>query len=155
DPLTVAATAGTPTAITLTAIAATGGTAPGFRGTIHLTSTDPIADLPADLTFTASDAGVKHTMVTFKTAGERVLTATDTPPGGVRGVAVLSIGGAAATTCVTSQAPIATVAGSVFGITVGLRDIFGNAATGYTGTIRLTASDPRALLPPDVTFATA
>jgi hypothetical protein len=56
-----------------------GNIATGYLGTIHFTSSDPSAVLPADYTFTTADAG-KHTTfsATLKTTGTRSITATDT-----------------------------------------------------------------------------
>lgn len=60
-------------------------TATGYRGTIHFTSTDPAAVLPADYTFTAGDAGVHAFSVTFKTAGAQSVTATDKAASSITG----------------------------------------------------------------------
>src|SRR5262249_21905522 len=51
-----------------------------YGGPVHFTSSDGQAVLPADYTFTATDAGT-HTFsggVTLKTAGSQTVTATDT-----------------------------------------------------------------------------
>jgi hypothetical protein len=47
------------------------------------------------------------------------------------------------------------LAGSTIGLSVALHDPFGNLATGYTGTMRLTTTDVRAPVPGDVTYATS
>ena len=52
--------------------------ATSYRGTVHFTSTDTAAVLPANYTFVAGDAGVHTFNVTLKTAGSRTVTATDT-----------------------------------------------------------------------------
>ncbi len=54
-----------------------GNTATGFRGTVHFSSDDPRASLPADYTFTADDAGV-HTFpgVRLLTPGPETLLVT-------------------------------------------------------------------------------
>jgi hypothetical protein len=74
---------GVPHTVTVTAKDAYGNTAKGYRGTIHFTSSDSRAVLPADYTFTAADAGTHWFSksvcgITFKTAGTRSVTATDT-----------------------------------------------------------------------------
>ena len=51
--------------------------ATGYRGTVHFTSTDAAATLPADYTFTAADAGTRAFPVTLRTAGNRAVTASD------------------------------------------------------------------------------
>lgn len=53
--------------------------ATGYTGTLHLTSSDPAAILPADHTFTDADQGVyAFNDVTLCTAGEQWVRATDT-----------------------------------------------------------------------------
>jgi hypothetical protein len=155
EPASASPTAGQAVAVKLTAIVGSGQTAPGFRGTVHLSSTDATAELPADVTFTAADAGVKQVMVTLKVAGLSTLTGTDTANPGTQGATSVTVQSAAASSCVASQAPAATVAGSVVGVAVVLRDPFGNVARGYAGTVKLTASDARAVLPLDVTYVPA
>ena len=54
------AVAGQASSFTLTAFDAAGAPATGYRGTVHITSNDTKALLPADYTFTAADAG-SHT----------------------------------------------------------------------------------------------
>src|SRR5262249_17388551 len=78
EPATDAPIAGQDMSVVVTAITASGATAPGFRGTVHLTSTDAGAILPADFAFAAQDAGVKTVSVTLKAAGTRLLVAADT-----------------------------------------------------------------------------
>jgi hypothetical protein len=148
-------TAGQQFNVTVTAIDATGATASGYRGTVHLTSSDATATLPADFTFAAADNGVKQVAVTLKTAGVGTLTATDTTSAGTVGSAAVTVKPGAATTCLTVQASSTSVAGSAVGIAVAVRDAFGNLATGYTGTIKLTSTDGRAILPSNATFVPA
>ena len=79
-------TAGTTHSVTVTAKDTFGNTFTGYVGTVHLTSSDPRANLPANYTFTAIDAGV-HTFnnVTFNSAGTQTITATDTLVGTATG----------------------------------------------------------------------
>jgi hypothetical protein len=62
---------------------------------------------------------------------------------------------AAASVCNTAQVPSAALAGSTIGLSVVLHDPFGNLATGYSGTIRLTTTDVRAPASGDVTYTPA
>ena len=59
-----------------------GNVATGYRGTVHFTSTDLLAqtlgDLPADYTFTGGDAGAHTFSVTLVTVGNQTVTVTDT-----------------------------------------------------------------------------
>jgi hypothetical protein len=71
--------AGTPGSLTVTALDQNGQLATGYTGTVHFTSSDGQATLPADYTFTAADRG-QHTFtngVTLTTAGSPSLTVTD------------------------------------------------------------------------------
>ncbi len=86
-------TAGTPQNVTVTAVDAYGNTATGFRGTIHFTSTDVEAVLPAKYSFTRSDQG-SHAFaggVTFVIAGSQSLTATDTTTSSVTGSQTVTV----------------------------------------------------------------
>jgi hypothetical protein len=67
-----------PWSLTVTAYDAYGNVATGYTGTVHFASSDNRADLPADYTFTAADAGVKTFSVTFRRMGQQSLTVTDT-----------------------------------------------------------------------------
>ena len=69
------ATAGTAISITVTALDASNATATGYTGTVHFTSSDTSAQLPADATLTN---GVGTFSVTLETAGTQTVTATDT-----------------------------------------------------------------------------
>ena len=146
-------TAGQPFNVIVTAIDPTGAPVTGYKGTVHLTSSDALAVLPANFTFAASDAGVKQVPVTLKTAGLGSLNAVDTANAGTLGSATVSVQPAAAAVCVAVQASSTSVAGAAVGITVLMRDAFGNLATGYAGTVKLTSTDARATLPPNATFA--
>ncbi len=70
--------AGNPQTFTVTIQNADGTTDTGYTGTVHFTSSDPQAVLPADYTFTAANAGVCTFTATLKTAGTQSITATDT-----------------------------------------------------------------------------
>src|SRR5207253_10267216 len=67
-------TAGVPATYTVTAQKLDGGTAPGYSGTIHFSSDDPQAGLPADATLTN---GAGTFTVILRTAGDRKVTVTD------------------------------------------------------------------------------
>jgi hypothetical protein len=151
---TSSTTAGTAMQVTVTAQDSAGQVVPGFTGTVHFTSTDGAAVLPADYTFTAADNGVHTFNVTFKTAGSQSLTVTD-PLSGITG----TLSGITVTPAAASQfsvaAPTAVTALTPFRITVTALDPYGNQVTNYTGTIHFTSSDALAWLPPNYTFTTA
>src|SRR5262249_45671806 len=70
-------TAGDVHTFTVTAVDQFGNTTPGYTGTVHFTSSDGQAVLPADYTFVSGDAGVHTFSATLKTAGSQSITATD------------------------------------------------------------------------------
>src|SRR5262249_5472614 len=78
-------TAGTAGTCTVTAQDANANTLTGYPGTVHFTSSDPQAALPADYTFTAADQGVHTFSATLKTAGTQSLVATDTVTASISG----------------------------------------------------------------------
>ena len=149
--------AGTASSVTVTAKDAYGNVATGYTGTIHFTSSDTQATLPADYTFQASDNGVKTFSggVTLKTAGEQWVKATDTVTATITGQqAAITVNPAAA---VASKLVVSGItdpinAGTASSVTVTAVDSFGNTVTGYTGTIHFTSSDGKATLPANYTF---
>jgi parallel beta-helix repeat protein len=145
------ATAGGSFTVTVTARDSSGNVATGYTGTVRFTSSDAQATLPANYTFTASDAGAKTFTVTLKTAGARTVVATDTTTGSITGTDTVTVSAAAASTAQLS-APSTATAGASFTATVTLKDAFGNTATGYRGTMRFTSTDTQATLPANYTF---
>jgi hypothetical protein len=148
-------TAGIAHTFTVTAKDAYGNVAIGYAGTVHFSSTDKQAALPADYTFTAADAGVHSFSATLKTAGSQSITATDTKTasltGSQTGISVV----AAAAFRLLIAAPASASAGKSFTITVSVVDAYGNVVTGYRGTIHFASSDHRGILPADYTFTGA
>jgi hypothetical protein len=69
---------GVSTPVVVVALDASNQIVTGYTGTVHFTSSDSSATLPADYTFTASDNGVHVLNVTFGTSGRQTLTAADT-----------------------------------------------------------------------------
>ena len=138
-----AETAGTSFSLTVTAQNSSGVTDTGYTGTIHFTSSDVQAGLPANFTFTAADAGTYTFTVTLKTAGSQSITATDTTTSAITGtLSGISVSPAAASQFVLSGLPSTTTAGVAQTVTVTAEDPYGNVATGYAGTVQFTSSDP-------------
>jgi len=71
--------------ITATLLDAYGNVSTGYRGTLHLTSSDPDAVLAPDDTFTEADAGIHAFTVALATVGTQSITATDAAQGGLAG----------------------------------------------------------------------
>jgi hypothetical protein len=145
-------TAGVAGSVTVTARDANGNVATWYTGTIAFSSSDGKASLPANYTFTAADAGVHTFIATLKTAGTQSITVKDT----VTGTPIATEGGITVNPAAASQfvigAPSSVSAGLSFSLTVTVEDAYGNVVTGYTGTIHLSSSDPRATLPANYTF---
>ncbi len=86
------------------------GNLSSYLGTIHFTSTDGSATLPADYTFSAGDAGV-HTFsgVVLHTAGAQTLSATGTVNVGFKGTSsAITVGGG------LTAAPVFNLAGGTY-----------------------------------------
>ncbi len=145
--------AGTAETFTVTALSPNGGTDTSYAGTVHFTSTDPHAVLPANYPFTAANNGTHTFTVTFKTAGREAITATDTANPAIAGTEenfIVSPG--AATSLKVAGFPTSDTAGTPQTFTVTALDTYGNVATSYTGTITFTSSDGAAVLPPNTTI---
>jgi probable HAF family extracellular repeat protein len=148
------ATAGAAGSFAVTALNGDGSVAAGYTGTVHFTSSDPQAVLPADYTFNAADGGTHSFATTLKTAGVQSITAIDTSAG-LAGVDVgIQVNSAAANRFVISG-PSSARAGTAFSITVTAYDLYGNVATDYRGTVHFKSSDTGATLSADYTFTMA
>jgi hypothetical protein len=149
-------TAGAPFSLTVTALKSGGVTDTGYTGTIHFTSSDALAGLPANFTFTAADDGTYTFAVTLKTAGSQSITATDTTTPAITGIlSGITVSSAAASQFSLGGLSSSVTAGVAQSITVTALDPYGNVATGYSGTVLFTSSDPAASLPTNATFTTA
>ena len=142
-----ASTAGDPFNVTVTAFDSLGNVGTGYASTIHFSTADVQAGLPADYTFTAADAGVHTFSVTLKTAGQRWLNVSEVGRS-LDGGAFVSVSPAAVSTL--ALAGPGGAIGIARPVTVVGRDIYGNIASGYIGTVHVTSSDPAAVLPADV-----
>jgi hypothetical protein len=85
------ATAGVPFTITLTALTASDQLDALYTGTVHFTSHDGSAVLPADYTFTLADTGSHTFTVTLNTLGGQTLKATDKHTASISGSAVVAV----------------------------------------------------------------
>jgi hypothetical protein len=147
------ATAGGSFSVTVTARTASGSADSGYAGTVHLTSTDGQAVLPANYTFTAADKGSHSFTVTLKTAGTQTITATDTSGSATAGTSIgVAVSPAAASQFVISGQSSSATVGVAQGFAVTAKDPYGNVATGYTGTVHFASSDAAATLPANYTF---
>jgi hypothetical protein len=144
--------AGAAGSFTLTVKYPNGTTDSGYTGTVHFSSSDGQAGLPADYTFTGADAGVHTFSATLKTAGAESITAMDTS-GTMSGTdGGITVNPATASKMSVAGFPSPTTAGVAGNFTVTLTDPYGNIATGYAGTVHFTSSDAKAALPLNYTF---
>ena len=144
------ATAGTAFNVSVSALDPFNNTATSYNGSVHFTSTDGAATLPADSTLTNGTGTVSFT---FNTAGNQTLTATDTVTSSIVGTSSTISVSAAAATHIAFTAPADVTAGLAFTVTVTALDTFDNTATGYQGTLHFTSNDAQAALPADATLS--
>jgi hypothetical protein len=146
-------TAGTQAAVTVTAedqfgnVDSSGPNA--FNGTVTFTSSDGQAALPGPA---ALSNGSGSFNITLKTAGLQSITATS---GGLTASqSNISVNPTAANHFVVTTSPTSASVGAEVRVTVTAYDPYNNVATGYTGAVHLTSTDPKAILPADYTFGT-
>src|SRR5207302_228754 len=126
------ANAGSAFSVTVTALDQFNNTAISYTGTVHFTKSDSGSgsSVPGDYAFVAGDHGT-HTFtngVTFVTAGNQTLTATDNNTALIDALPAFSVSAANATHY-TVSAPATATAGSAFSVTVKALDAFNNTAT--------------------------
>ena len=148
------ATAGSQQSVTVTLKDNFGNVITGYVGTVHFTSTDGQAVLPADYTFTSADQG-KHTFqVTFDTTGTQSVSVTDTANSALTATASASVTSSAQLIVLSGLGQTAT-AGTPQSVTVTLKDNFGNVITGFVGSVHFNSTDGHAVLPVDYAFTSA
>jgi uncharacterized repeat protein (TIGR01451 family) len=143
------ASAGTAFSFTVTALDVNNITVLNYAGTVHFTSSDGAAILPANSTLTN---GIGTFSVTLKTAGNQTITATDTVAASINGSSGTIVVSAAAASHFIVSAPATAIAGSAFSFTVKALDPFNNPAASYSGTLHFTSSDGAAVLPANSTL---
>jgi Galactose oxidase, central domain len=142
-------TNGTAFSFTVTALDASNNVVTSYSGTVHFTSTDGQAVLPANAMLTS---GTGTFSATLKTDGGQTITATDTVTASITGTSnSISVSGPATHFSIT--APAIATAGTAFNFTVTALDASNNQVSGYSGTIHLTSSDPQAMLPANSALA--
>jgi hypothetical protein len=142
------AAAGTAFQVTVTALDATNSTVTTYSGTVHFTSTDGQAVLPANSTLTN---GTGTFSVTLKTTGSETITATDRVTVLITGTSnAVNVSGPATHLSVTALAT--AQAGTDFNFTVTALDASNNTAPGYSGTAHFTSTDAQAVLPANSTL---
>jgi uncharacterized repeat protein (TIGR01451 family) len=144
------ATAGTAVSVMVKAVDAKGQVVPNYGGTVHFSSSDPHAQLPADSTLTNGQATFT---VTLKTAGARTISVADLGKPSITGALAKPITVTpAAVDGLTVSSSATTAAGQQEMVTVSAVDAFGNVNPGYRGTVTLSSTDPAAQLAGHHTF---
>jgi hypothetical protein len=133
----------------VTAFDANNNTATGYSGSVHFSSTDGSATLPANATLTN---GTGTFWLTLLTAGNQTVTATDTVTASITGASNTIVVNPGGTNHFSVSAGSPQTAGTAFHFTVTALDAAGNTTTGYAGTVHLTSSDGSAVLPPNSTL---
>jgi hypothetical protein len=151
------ATAGATFSFTVAAQDQFGNTDPTYTGSVHFSSTDSLAgvQLPPDSALTNGQGSFSAVL---DRAGPQTIAAADTVTPSVAGSVSIQVIAAAAATA-SLAVPSSVAAGQPFNVRVTLFDRFGNVATGYTGTVHFTTSDPLAAslgkMPADYRFTAA
>ena len=137
--------------VTVAALDDYGNPDAAYAGTVHFTSTDPLAKLPADATLAG---GFGAFGVTLLTVGAETITATDTVTATITGTSSFTAAPPApASYALTGLA--ATTAGLTQSFTLTVKDTIGQVATGYRGVVYFTSPDWQAGLPAMYTFTAA
>jgi len=145
--------------VRVVALDASNHVVPNYVGTVHLTSGDAAATLPAtDYTFVAGDKG-RHTFnVTFGTLGPQTVTATDTATATITGIATSTVNTPLVATHFAVIASHRVAAGNAFQVAVVALDASNKLVPTYTGTVHFTSTDVAATgvtLPTDAAFTPA
>ena len=148
--MAAAITQGVPTTFTVTAENTFGNVATAYAGTVHFTSSDTQAVLPANATLTN---GVGIFSATFNTTGSQMLTAADSVTPTIVGTsAAISVNPPGAATHFVLNSPTSAVAGALVAITITALDVNNNPATSFGGAAQVSSSDGQATLPNIVTM---
>lgn len=140
--------AGDPLTFTVNARDLFNNLATSYSGTVHITSSDGQATLPADF---ALSAGSGSAQATLRTSGAQTLTATDTVTPSLTGNGGFTVAPGAATRFDLTL-PATVDPGVAFVFQVMAIDAFDNPNASYAATLHFTSSDPGATLPADTTL---
>ncbi|MBL8783948.1 MAG: VCBS repeat-containing protein [Deltaproteobacteria bacterium] len=145
-------TAGVAVGMVVTARDPYGNLATCATGTVTVTSGDAAATLPSAQTFAGSGV-LTFSGVVLVTAGNQTVTVRD--GAGIQATFQVDVVPAAARTLEVALADAAIPAGVQTSATITARDLYGNRATGYLGTVHFASSDNQATLPANTTFSAA
>jgi hypothetical protein len=139
------ATAGTAFTLTVTAEDAYGNTVTSYSSSVPLSASTGAISPTSTGTSGWSNGVWSSTSVTLTAAGSITITAND--GSGHTGTATLTVNAAAASKLVVSGFPSSVTAGSGNSVTVTAEDQYGNTVTSFAGTVTISSSDSKAVLP--------
>lgn len=148
-----AAAVGAPTSVTIAAMDAYGNVVTSFTGVVRLSAAG--SNLPATYTFTAANKGAHAFNVTFTTPGSETITATAAAKTSITGDATLTVYPANQATELSVTVLGDAYPGEPTAVEVTALNAAGQTATGYTGTVHLTSTDPFASMLGSYTFTAA
>jgi hypothetical protein len=147
-PAIATTTTGTPFNFTVFALDTFSNQVTSYAGTIHFSSTDGSATLPADSKLTN---GAGTFSATFKTSGNQTITASDTATASLTGTS-FAISASGPATHYSFSAQTSATTRRFFYMNVTALDASNNTSNGYNGTVHISSSDTAAILPANVTF---
>ena len=136
---------------TVAALDAGGGTDYQYVGTVHFTSSDDVAILPADYTFVKADGGQHTFEVKFRQQGIQTLKVTDIAKTAITGQAETRVGNPTTQTLAVDL-PNGAKYREPATIVVTAIDNLGRADAAYRGSVHFTSTDNIATLPADYQF---
>jgi hypothetical protein len=157
-PVTTSVPKGSPLTFMVAALDGNNQLAASYSGTVQITSSDSGATLPPSAPLTG---GMGTFTITFGTQANQTITAKDTVNTNISGSANIAVGaaGSIALDHFTVTAPATATAGVPFLVTVTAMTSTSTVATGYTGMVVFSSTDPLALTPiagtPTLTGASA
>jgi len=149
-PATTTPTAGTGFNFTVAALDASNATVSSYAGTVHFSSSDSQAVLPANSRLTS---GTGTFSATLKTSGIQTITATDTATSSITSTPSPTTVSAAPTSRFSVIAPANANTGTAFNFSVTAKDLFNNTVSNYSETLHFASSDAKATLPGNATLA--
>ncbi len=123
-----------------------------YTGQVTFSSSDPLATLPNNSTFSLSDHGARtFSGIVLRTPGVQTLTVTDVVSGTIVGTATVSVVGLYFSATSVTDSNVTDLLASEVQVLTETNEI----ASGYRGTVRFTSDDPQASLPSDYTFTSS
>jgi hypothetical protein len=151
-------TAGTTFNVTVAALDRFNKPDPTYRGTVHFSTNGLFDNLPADYTFTATDAGQHTFSVGMNSAGTKKLIVNDMLKPKMKQTLVMTVSATDASAFRVTGVKTSAIVNVAYSLVVTAVDKYGNTATNYAGTVIFSTNGSamlgRAELPTTYTFLT-